>query len=31
MIGNEIKHWMKQLNELGLLPRDLKWIAGVVS
>lgn len=31
IIGNEIKHWMKQLNELGLLSSTPRWIASVVQ
>jgi len=31
LCGNEIKHWMKQLEILGLLPNNLRWLSGVVS
>jgi predicted acylesterase/phospholipase RssA len=30
LIGNEIRHWFKQFNELGLLPMSIKWIAQLV-
>lgn len=30
IIGNQIKHYFKQMNELGLLPNTMKWIANVV-
>ena len=30
LIGNEIRHWFKQLNVLGLLSSNLRWIANLV-
>lgn len=30
LLGTEVKHWMKQLDEIGLLPTNLRWIAQVV-
>ena len=31
MLDTELKHWMKQLDVLGMLPRDVKWVAGVLK
>jgi predicted acylesterase/phospholipase RssA len=30
LIGNEIRHWLKQLNTIGLLPENLRWVANLV-
>ena len=30
LIGNEFRHWLRQFNELGLLPQNLKTLAQVV-